>query len=251
MGRGLYIGLTLAYLIVSELMLAAALLYWPNFSQNISAFKIVAPLPMLRDMVGQLEEGGVVAYVVSQQFFKGFNTLGTLAAVLFGSMAVAGESYRGTLEVWLARPLSRWRILTERFLLYGLAVVGPVFLTSATIPWLLGFVDEQIAFGPLMLCALHQSLFLLALFALTFLISAMGRNPIIVACVPLFATTLMYSVYFVKIVTHYSLFRLVDTPVFMRTYNGGLDSSIVGWFIGATLLCFVLAHTAFRRRLPV
>jgi ABC-type transport system involved in multi-copper enzyme maturation permease subunit len=57
----------------------------------------------------------VFAYVTGQHFFKGCNTLGTAAAVLLAVGAVAGEAHRGTLEIWLARPLSRRRILSERW----------------------------------------------------------------------------------------------------------------------------------------
>ena len=103
-------------------------------------------MPFLKgkNLVGLLEVTGVEGYVIAQHFFKGCMVLGIPAAVLFSMGAVAGEVHRGSLEIWLARPLSRNRILVERWVQGALAVVIPVFATSLTIPWLLSFVDEMV-----------------------------------------------------------------------------------------------------------
>ncbi len=102
-----YLVPALAYLLLLEAMLAAAILYWPNFEENVGALKLMAPIDMLKDMVDTLAQGGIEAYVTGQHFFKGCNTLGTASAALFAAGAVAGEVHRGTLEIWLARPFTR------------------------------------------------------------------------------------------------------------------------------------------------
>ena len=97
-----------------EAMLAAAILFWPSFEETVEAVKSIAPIRFLRDVVDGMAKEGVVAYVNGQHFFKGCNTLGIAAAVLLAMNAVAGEAQRGTLEIWLARPQSRTRILLEQ-----------------------------------------------------------------------------------------------------------------------------------------
>ena len=105
---------TLGHFLVLGLALFAALMYFPTFAENIGKYRDLVPIPALKDLVGQLEEGGLWAYVAGQHYFKGCNTMGIAAAVLFACGAVAGEAQRGTLEIWLARPVTRTRLLLER-----------------------------------------------------------------------------------------------------------------------------------------
>ena len=106
MGRfsGLFLYM-LGYFVILELMLVGAVLYWPNFEGNLESVRALSsPIPALRDIINDIEETGVFGYISGQHFFKGCNTLGTAAAVLFAVGAVAGEAHRGTLEILLARP---------------------------------------------------------------------------------------------------------------------------------------------------
>ncbi len=244
-------GYTLAYFALLEAMLVAAILYWPNFQENVGQLKAMAPLPVLKDMVEKLGEGGVAAYVFGQHFFKGCNTLGLAAATLFACGAIAGEANRGTLEILLARPISRKRILTERWLAGALALLLPIFLSSATIPWLLTKVDETLAWKPIWLASAHQGIFLLAVYSLTFLMSAIGRNPILIAFTVLTFSTFQFSMYMVKKVTHYSLFRLVDLEDFVRIHT----SHRLGWetclpLLATGALATAASYFLFQRRLP-
>lgn len=242
---------TLAYFLLLEAMLAAALLYWPNFQENVDQLKAMAPIDMLKDMVDQLAQGGIEAYVVGQHFFKGCNTLGTAAAVVFSAGAVAGEVHRGTFELWLARPFSRKRLLLERWIAGALALTVPIFLTTLTIPWLLSFVDTEVALAPLMLGALHQSIFLLVFYALTFFLSTLFDNPMAIALSVLFGTTLAFSIYLVKVLTHWSVYRLADIEVFMKIIKRGeLDLVQIGALVGVTGLFLVLSLAVFHRKVP-
>ena len=242
---------SLGFLVVLEGILVPAILFWPNFRDNIDALRGMAPLPMLRDMVDALGEGGIAAYVLGQQFFKGCNSLGVAAGILFAMGAVAGEAQRGTLEIWLSRPLSRKRQLTEKWVGGALAITLPVFISSATIPWLISFVDETMELGSLMVCSLHQSLFLVMIYSITFLLSTMGRKPILIAFVMLFFTTFEFAIYLVKTATHYSLFRLVDVPVFLAIYGKtSLDLEKTAILVASIAVCYVASLFIFERRVP-
>ncbi|HJP03373.1 MAG TPA: ABC transporter permease subunit [Planctomycetota bacterium] len=242
---------TLGFFVVLESMLAAACLFWPSFRDNVDSLRAMAPLASLRELVDELAQGGVDAYVCGQHFFKGCNTLGIAAAVLFAMGAVAGEYQRGTFEVWLARPVSRRRLLGERYATGALALTLPIFATSATIPWLLARVDETMDLSELMLCSVHESIFLLAIYSATFLLSSVSRRPMWIAMAMLSFTTLEFSLYLVKTVTHYSLFRLTDIDDFMGITTGeGLDWAVCGPLLAFSAAALTASQIAFARRVP-
>jgi len=244
-----YLWPAVGYTVVLEAMLAAACLFWPSFRDNVETLKTMVPIPALRDMVDALAQGGVEAYVNGQQFFKGCNTLGTAAAVLFAMGAVAGEANRGTLELWLSRPFTRRRLLLERYAAGALALTAPIFLTSLTVPWLLSFVDETMEIEGLMLCSAHESLFLLALYSATFLLSTLSSRPLWIAMAVLAFTTLEFALYLVKTVTHYSIFRLTDIEAFLWiTQHRTLDWTRCVPLLAASAVLLVAAHVAFARR---
>ena len=253
MGRYKHLVLySLGELVILELMLVAAILYWPNFEANVDNLRaLAAPIPSLSDVIDSIEDAGVLGYIAGQHFFKGCNTLGTAAAVLFAVGAVAGEAHRGTLEMLLARPFSRVRILTERYFAGLLALVVPIFLSSLTIPPLAERIGEVELLSPYMWGSLHESIFLAAIYSVSFFLSCIGNHPTRIAVVVLFVTTLQFAIYMIKVVTHYSLYRLADVEVFVEIEGrGGLDpdlwiplSVVSAVFYGASLL-------AFRRRLP-
>ena len=241
----------LAYFILLEAMLAAALLYWPNFEENVGMLKAMAPIDMLKDMVDTLAQGGIEAYVVGQHFFKGCNTLGTAAAVLFAAGAVAGEVHRGTLELWLARPIPRRTLLLRRWVMGALALCLPVVLTSMTVPWLLIFVDAEVNQSAIMLGAVHQSMFLLAIYSLTFYLSTIFDSPMGIALAVLFFTTLQFAIYLVKVVTHWSMYRFADIEVFMKIIKREqLDWMMMGTLGGVVLVFLGLSLHTFSRKVP-
>lgn len=252
MARALWLLLfTLLYFVILELMLVAAVLYWPNFEENVEALRLMAPIPALKDIVTQIEQGGVFPYVAGQQFFKACNSLGSAAAVLFSVGAVAGEASRGTLEMWLARPFSRARILTERYALGALALCVPVFLSSATIPWLADRVDEAFELWPLMLCSFHQCCLLMAIYSLTFLLSALGSHPIRIALLVLFVTTFEFAIYMIMEWTHYSIYRLSDIEDFIAIESSrAIDWRVCGPLLAVAAAFYGASLWAFRRRVP-
>ena len=165
--------------------------------------------------------------------------------------AVAGEANRGTLEVWLSRPVSRRRLLTERWIGGALATTVPVFLTTLTVPWLLGFVEAEMAWGPLLLGALHESFVLLVIYAATFLWSCCVSRPVPIAFGMLLFTVFQFSIYLIQDVTHWSYFRLSDIDVFARIgATHAIDWKLAGPLISVTAILFVLSQVVFARRTP-
>ncbi len=242
---------SLGFFVVLEAMLVAAILYWPSFAENVGSVKsLAAPIPMLAEMVKAIEQVGVSAYVIAQHYFKGCDTLGVAAAVLFAMGAVAGEAQRGTMEIWLARPVTRTRLLTERYVLGLLGVSLPVFASSLTVPWLLTFVDETMAYGDLLRASLHGSLFLGAVYSITFLFSALTSDPVRIAFVMIFLTVFQFALYLVKTLTHYSLLRMADVETFLGIVNKDRLPGLTAGLAGVCVVCWLGSLWAFRRRVP-
>lgn len=237
---------------VLEILLVVAILWWPSFENNFGPLKsLAAPLPMLVRQLDLIELIGVPGYVVAQQYFKACNALGTAAAVLFAMGAIAGEAQRGTMEIWLARPVTRLRLYTERYLFGMLALWIPVFLSSFTIPALLGLVDESMGYSELALCSLHQSLFLGGIYSVTFMLSAFSSNPIKIAFVMLFGCIFEFALYMVKTLTQWSAFRLSDIETYARILtNRTLDWPVAGGILAIMLATYWIGLAVFQRRAP-
>jgi hypothetical protein len=235
-------------------MLVPAVAFYPKFAENISSLRALAPLPVLQTLVDELEAGGLWAYIAGQQFFKAANTVGVAAAVLFAVMGPALEAQRGTLEILLARPYSRTRILLERYAAGALAVTVPIFLTTWSVPAQLAYfgIEERLPWELLTLASVHQSLLLLTIYSVTFALCAAGRHPIPIAFTVLFLTTLQFGIYMVQNWTHWSLFRLTDVQRFMDIeHDLALDLSRVLPMAAVSALFLLLAWWLFRRRLPL
>ncbi len=254
MGRDIrhYMAYGLFLFVILEGLLYAAIHWWPSFAENMGAMKaLAAPMPILSDQMNLIDKLGAPAYVVGQHFFKGCNILGSTAAVLFAANAIAGEAHRGTLEVWLARPISRLRLYTERYVLGLLAITVPVFATSLTIPTLMEQVGTSMNYDDLLRCSLHQSIFLGTIFSTTFALSAMGSQPLKISFVMLFFCIAQFAIYMVKTITHHSIFRWSD----IKTYAAmvGTDSvslTRLGVLVGLCLLTYGIGLFAFLRRNP-
>ncbi|GEM_PF-569465 len=247
-----YLVYGIALFVVLEALLAAAIFWWPSFEENTGALKLLAaPIPMLAEQLNLIDAVGVPAYVVAQHFFKGCNTLGATAAVLLAMHAVAGEAQRGTMELWLSRPISRRRLFTERYLGGLAAVVLPVFLTTFTIPMLLGLVDETMGLGNLTLCALHQSLFLAALYSATMWLSAMGSQPLKIGFAMLFLCIAEFAMYMVATLTDYSVFRWVDISSYAEILSAqSLNGPRTATLVAVNVLAYVGGVRALERRVP-
>lgn len=241
----------LGYLLVLEAMLIAAILFWPDFRNGIPYFKSLSSLPIAKDLMKPIEQSGIQGYIVVQHFFKGCNVMGTAAAVLFAMGAVAGEAQRGTLELWLARPLSRRRILLQRWLAGALALTLPVVVSSVTVPEALTTIDETMPRAGLALCAVHQSVFLLCFYSLTFLFSCLASRPIAIAFGMLLFTTSQFALYLITTVTHASVFRLSDLDVYGAILETrALDPATIGGLVAFNAACVSASLFAFARRVP-
>ena len=103
----------------------------------------------------------------------------------------------------------------------------------------------------LTLCALHQCLFLGALYSVTLLLSALGSQPLKIGFVMLFACIGEFALYMVKTLTHYSVFRLVDIEAFAEVLStSALDPVQAGSLLAINVVAYLGGLLALERRVP-
>jgi ABC-2 type transport system permease protein len=239
------------FFLILQLGLVAAILYWPEFYENIESIRnLIGAIPRVGEVLDEIDET-FMGYVAAQHFFKGCNTLGTAGAVLFAVGAVAGEVHRGTLEILLARPQSRARVLAERYFAGLAAFAVPILVSSATIPFLADQFDEIASYTSVLLGAVHQIVFLSTLYSVTFLFSTIGSNPTRIALGVLFGAIFCFALYWIKIVSSYSIYRLADISDFIRIdREQTLDWAIVVPMFLFSAAAYAASFACFRRRVP-
>ena len=59
----------LALTLTLEALLVPAVLFWPNFRDNLDSLRGMMPFKAARDMLDQFGSAGAAGYVCGQQFF--------------------------------------------------------------------------------------------------------------------------------------------------------------------------------------
>jgi ABC-type transport system involved in multi-copper enzyme maturation permease subunit len=174
--------------------------------------------------------------------------------VLLGTGLIARERENQTLEFLLARPVSRSRILWDKFWVVAVTVAVPIFVTSwSAVPLSrLPSVDESLPFGAVTLCAMHSTAFVWAVLALTTMVSVLARSQVQVAFWIGAIIIANVAVYFVQEIRVASLFRLSDFetygPIMSETDDfGDVFFGKTIWLLLATGITYFVADRLFRR----
>lgn len=140
---------------------------------TILFYPSLADMPGLDDLTEQLPEALLAAFagefsdftspagfLNSQLFFFLLPLVFMFFAIAGGSSAIAGEEERGTLDLLLANPIPRWRIVVEKFaaiIVLTLVLAFALFLALA-----IGALVVDMDIGLLALAQVTTSVFLLA-----------------------------------------------------------------------------------------
>ncbi len=173
-------------------------------------------------------------------------------AIGFGSSAIAGEEETGTLDLLLANPLPRGRVLLEKFaaLVIGMALLGFVLWLSLVI--IVAIFDMDVAAGSLAAATTSSSLLGLTfgMFALA-LGSATGRKGLAIGvAIALTAGSYLLNILaksaeFLKDYDKLSLFYYLITADPM---SNGLYWGDILVFLGVTAVLLAIALLGFQRR---
>jgi ABC-type transport system involved in multi-copper enzyme maturation permease subunit len=241
--------MTLVYLVVMQIILIPAIALWPDINvigQKIKPFLGLTKILKEGFFREIIESTATYSdYYALQAFFKGANICGAAAAVLMGTGLIARERESRTLEFLLSRPVSASRILFEKFATAAVGVTVPIFLVGwSGIPLSAWLIDETLSFTAITLAALHCSLFILCILALTTLCSVIFRLQSHTAAVAGIVVVIQTTLFFIQTARKYSAFRLSDIEIYAPILAGerslgDLFGAIQVWmllFIGVTYL---------------
>jgi len=244
-------------------------LVWWSVGIALLTISVLSVWPSVRDEYQQLVQNYPEALLAFFGIEKGGlgTAAGYLQAELFGLMlpliliaymvaacsaATAGEQEAGTLEFLLSQPVSRTRVLLEKYLgiCISLATITVVFVVALVVAT--GVFDLRIATANL-LAATVSALVLAALFgAIALLAGAITRHRALAAGVASAAAVAAYLLSSLAgLVEGLKTFRPIS-PFWW--YSGhdplqrGLEPLHVLLLLGATLVCVAAAVGAFARR---
>lgn len=244
-------GMLFALFLITHL--AVIIGFYPQFVEQQGALLTLAKgLGKIFSQTAELSAKSQWGYMVSQQYFKFADTVGSFVAVLFAASAVAGESQRRTLEIWLAQPIPRWRQLLERWAASALSVAVPLILTSVAAPTIGDWVGVELSssHATWLAAGLHASAFLLVIHGLTFLLSVRADGVVRPVLTMSLLTATAYAIYFVPVLNDWSPYAYADGSTFLAIEESGLDLGLIGKLLAVDGALLIAALRAFQRRLP-
>lgn len=255
-------GMTIGYFLILFFLIASAILYWPELVKDdglkrMRALKSFIPGDFMKRMFQGVMDSGFPAYVTVQHFFKGINIAGIACAVLIGTGAISGERETGTIEMLLSRPVSRARILFQKWWVLVLCCTVPIFACSLLIPWMESWIDPKTIearcdFYGLMHASWRGSLFVVLFLTLTLFFSVLMRSQVQVAFAIGGVIVAQVGMFFVQVLRNASVFRLSDYDVYWPIMIGNRNFGRMFWsediwLIAGIGLLYALTWWRFRR----
>jgi ABC-type transport system involved in multi-copper enzyme maturation permease subunit len=240
--------IALGYFVLLEGAMVAAILYWPQFRDNIPAIAKLVPFQALQDLIEHMHQSGYWPYFAVQHWFKGCSLFGVAAIAFMGSGIIAREADQRTAEFLLSRPISRRQVLLSRFTVLALATCIPVYVTSLSAIWISASVGEYMSVNEILLSATYMSCFLIMMCGLVTMLSAMSTNQFRAGTILIGIVLLNFAIYLVQSIDMYSLFKTIDVWAFMDIHMGNTPWNMVGIFVGVTIVELTIADWVFRRR---
>ena len=106
-------------------MTATTVLVYPSFQHLIELEGLIKSMPpaMQKFVGGQASLGIPEEYLNMKLFDSWLPIILAVFAIVQGAAAIAGEEENGTIDLLMANPVTRWRIILEKFAAIGVAVV--------------------------------------------------------------------------------------------------------------------------------
>lgn len=235
--------------VVMALIALMDVLIWPEYRDGLKDFEIPEAMKALLGEAGSIStpEGFVTA-----EFFSWISLVLITIAIIAGTGVIAGEEGSGTLELLLAQPIRRWRLLAEKSAGVAVALAG-----TAAISYL-GFVaGKRLADLPVTDFRLAQAVAFMLPITLLYLAVAVAaaaalpnRSSAAMLCIGLviadfFVNTIGGAVASLHGMRKVSAFYWSDAGHILLH---GFDWTRAAALLGIAALVFVVALAAFERR---
>jgi ABC-2 type transport system permease protein len=166
--RGTTIGIALVIAAIAALDLAV----YPSYRESLANFELPEAF---KAFLGEATDMSSPEGFLSAEFFSWVPLLLITLAIIGGTAAFAGEEGAGTLDLLLAQPMKRWRVVAEKTT--ALAVAVTVCALAGVAGFLIGriWVEIDIGTGRFILATLNM--LPLAFLFLTFSLCASAALP--------------------------------------------------------------------------
>lgn len=244
----------LAWAIGAGFMVWVTLIFYPSFSQSDQLSNLIKSLPpKLQGIVGNANDFKTLGgYIDSVIFNLRVPMVTVTMAILFGIMLSAGDEEQGTMSTLLAQPVTRARVLWQKFwaLVIGIAAVHiGIFLGLIVALLTIGYSYSigllvAVTFGSFLL----SMLFGVLAFGLGLVFGKKGLASTLAVTVTFLTFLLQSLAPSVKSLQHIqkiSPFYYYAAP---ETASHGLDWSFVSLQLLIIGVCMMIAWAVFRHR---
>ena len=178
-------------------------------------------------------------------------------AIITGTKTLAGEEDSGTLELIMAKPLSRWQIVSVKALAIGIAMALIIFITALGDALVLGAIKSQFetTLKPIQLFAavmagwpVTMGFAMISLFLGAFLPSRKSASMVaaVILAASYFLNNLTGLVQSLDSIKPLSLFNYYDDSA--AIFTEGVKASDILILLGVAAVFFVLTLLSFGRR---
>lgn len=230
------------------LLAALVVFIYPSYSEQLQNFEIPEALKGFLGDAGYTTPEGFL----SAEFFSFAPAVLIIFAIMSATNALGGEEANGTLELLLAQPVSRVRVMIEKMASLVLATVGILLITMAG--WLVSVpvIELDISYADLLLATIAIAPLVFAFQAIAlWATAALPDRKLATGLVTLLAVASYLAAYLAAVVDvlrplrWVSLFHYHDGTNAL-THGANLDGNAV--LLGVTALFSLLAIWAFTQR---
>jgi ABC-2 type transport system permease protein len=238
------------------ILFAVLMSIYPSIHQQAAQLDTI--MQQLPDSIRSLRGGdsdlsSPVGYLSAEVFYITLPLLLIIMAINLGGSLLARDEQDRTLELVLARPVSRGQVLLAKAVsgILLMSLVGTV--GSVAIIILAHLVNMDINLGYLFLTCMVTTLFGIAFGAIAFMLSAasiMSRKVGIAV-----AVTASFGGYLLQSLS--SLSDFINIPAKLLPYhyfvpkeilNGDVASGFIMYIMGIFIICAIVSYLGFRRR---
>ena len=173
---------------------------------------------------------------------------------LFSSVGIAREAERGTLDLLLAQPIKRYKVLISKFSVFIFAAVLIAVVSYLGLVAGAAMIDEPVDSGSLAMVLFEALLMVLAIASITLLCSVVFLDPRKSLLVSGLIVGVSYIINFMVPILDPAIEWLRNTSIFYFyqpneiVESGSLDAIAIAVYTVIILVCFFASLVLFQRR---
>ena len=236
--------------VVLGLYSAAIVATFPTFGDMQQMDELIQAYPEGLREAFNIEDMGTPEGFLDSQIFSLAPLALAFFPILASAGAIAGAEERGTIDVLLGNPLSRWQVVVGNFVATALSLLGIVALMGLFIWGMAVLLDVDLSFGTTAEAVLNLWPICLFFGGLAMLCSAVFHRRVLAITIP---GVVLFAMYLIDVLGKVSEDLEDLRPASVFYYYGSAIKDGIEWadFGGVTLVALILvllAVLAFRRR---